>query len=68
MIINLKHEMDKANKLLELHQKTKHLLIIKINEILKALESIEMQQSKLKTQQIEKIKAKAKEILNYLNK
>ena len=67
MIINLKQEMDKANKLLELHQKTKHLLIVKINEILKALESTEVQ-SKLKQKQIEKIKAKAKEILSYLNK
>ena len=66
-MINLKQEMDKANKLLELHQKTKHLLIVKINEILKALESTEVQ-SKLKQKQIEKIKAKAKEILNYLNK
>ena len=65
MTINLKNEMIKINELLLLHQKTKAMIIKKIDNLLKALDTAEAK-SKLQQQQIDKATAKAKEILNYL--
>ena len=67
MTINPKNEMIKINELLLLHQKTKVILTKKIDNLLKALDTAEAK-SKLQQQQIDKVTAKAKEILNYLSK
>ncbi len=67
MTINLKNEMIKINELLLLHQKSKVILTKKIDNLLKALDTDEAK-TKLQQQQIDKVKAKAKEILNYLSK
>ena len=67
MTINPKNEMIKINELLLLHQKTKVILTKKIDNLLKALDTDEAK-TKLQQQQIDKVKAKAKEILNYLSK
>ncbi len=67
MTINLKNEMIKINELLLLHQKAKAILIKKIDNLLKALDTAEAK-TKLQQQQIDKVTAKAKEILNYLSK
>ena len=67
MSINLKNEMIKINELLLLHQKTKAILTKKIDALLIVLDTDEAK-TKLQQQQIDKVKAKAKEILNYLNK
>ena len=67
MTINPKNEMIKINELLLLHQKTKAILTKKIDNLLKALDTAEAK-TKLQQQQIDKVKAKAKEILNYLSK
>ena len=66
-MVNLKKEMIKINGLLLLHQKTKALLVKKINDLLIVLDTAEAK-SKLHKQEIDKIIDKAKEILNYLNK
>ena len=66
MTINLKNEMIKINELLLLHQKTKAILTKKIDNLLKVLDTAEAK-SKLQ-QQIDKVTAKAKEILSYLSK
>ena len=67
MTINLKNEMIKINELLLLHQKTKVILTKKIDALLIVLDTDEAK-TKLQQQQIDKAKAKAKEILNYLSK
>lgn len=67
MKINAKNEMLTINKLLELHQKTKAILIKKIDTLLIALDTAEAK-SKLHKQEIDKVTAKAKEILAYLNR
>ena len=67
MTINLKNEMIKINELLLLHQKTKVILTKKIDNLLKALDTDEAK-TKLQQEQIDKVKAKAKEILSYLSK
>jgi hypothetical protein len=67
MKISIYDEMLTINKLLELHQKTKAILIKKIDKLLNVLDTDEAK-SKLHKQQIDKATAKAKEILNYLNK
>jgi len=67
MTINLKNEMIKINELLLLHQKTKAMIIKNIDNLLKVLDTAEAK-TKLQQQQIDKVTAKAKEILNYLNK
>ena len=67
MTINLKNEMIKINELLLLHQKAKVILTKKIDNLLKALDTAEAK-TKLQQQQIDKAKAKAKEILSYLSK
>ena len=67
MSINLKNEMIKINELLLLHQKTKVILTKKIDNLLIVLDTDEAK-TKLQQQQIDKAKAKAKEILNYLSK
>ena len=67
MTINPKNEMIKINELLLLHQKTKVILTKKIDNLLKALDTDEAK-TKLQQQQIDKVTAKAKEILNYLSK
>lgn len=67
MTINLKNEMIKINELLLLHQKTKAMIIKRIDNLLKVLDTAEAK-SKLQQQQIDKVKAKAKEILSYLSK
>ena len=67
MTINPKNEMIKINELLLLHQKTKVVIIKKIDNLLKALDTAEAK-SKLQQQQIDKVTAKAKEILSYLSK
>lgn len=67
MKINIEDEMLTINKLLELHQKTKAILIKKIDRLLKAFDTAEAK-SKLHKQEIDKVKAKANEILAYLNK
>ena len=66
-MVNSKKEMIEINGLLLLHQKTKAMLIKKINDLLIALDKAEAK-SKLQQEQIDKVTAKAKEILNYLNK
>ena len=66
-MINLKNEMVKINGLLELHQKTKAILKKKIDNLLIALDTAEAK-NKLDKQEIDKVTAKAKEILNYINK
>ena len=66
-MVNIGDEMLTINKLLELHQKTKAILIKKIDTLLIALGTTEAK-SKLHKQQIDKVTAKAQEILNYLNK
>ena len=66
-MINLKNEMVKINGLLELHQKTKAILKKKIDNLLIALDTAEAK-NKLDKQEIDKVTAKAKEILSYLNK
>ena len=65
--MNPKKEMIEINGLLLLHQKTKDMLIKKIEDLLIALDTAEAK-SKLQQEQIDKVTAKAKEILNYLNK
>ena len=65
MTINLKNEMVKINELLLLHQKTKAILTKKIDALLIVLDTDEAK-TKLQQQQIDKVTAKAKEILNYL--
>ena len=67
MTINLKNEMIKINELLLLHQKTKAILTKKVDALLIVLDTDEAK-TKLQQQQIDKATAKAKEILNYLNK
>ena len=67
MTINLKNEMIKINELLLLHQKTKVILTKKIDALLIALDTAEAK-TKLQQQQIDKVTAKAKEILSYLSK
>ena len=67
MTINLKNEMIKINELLLLHQKTKVILTKKIDALLIVLDTDEAK-TKLQQQQIDKVKAKAKEILSYLSK
>ena len=67
MTINLKNEMIKINELLLLHQKTKAMIIKRIDNLLKVLDTDEAK-TKLQQQQIDKATAKAKEILNYLSK
>ena len=67
MTINLKNEMIKINELLLLHQKSKVILTKKIDALLIVLDRDEAK-TKLQQQQIDKVKAKAKEILNYLSK
>ena len=67
MTINPKNEMIKINELLLLHQKTKVVIIKKIDNLLKALDTAEAK-SKLHKQEIDKVTAKAKEILSYLSK
>ena len=67
MTINLKNEMIKINELLLLHQKTKAMIIKRIDNLLKVLDTDEAK-SKLHKQEIDKVTLKAKEILNYLNK
>mgnify|MGYP003486705173 FL=1 len=67
MTINLKNEMIKINELLLLHQKTKVILTKKIDNLLKALNTDEAK-TKLQQQQIDKVTAKAKEVLSYLSK
>ena len=64
-MINPKKEIIEINGLLLLHQKTKSMLIKKIEDLLIALDTAEAK-SKLQQQQIDKVTAKAKEILNYL--
>lgn len=66
-MINPKKEMIEINGLLLLHQKTKDMLIKKIEDLLIALATAEAK-SKLHKQQIHKVTAKAQEMLNYLNK
>ena len=66
-MVNPKKEMIEINGLLLLHQKTKDMLIKKIEDLLIALDTAEAK-SKLQQEQIDKVTAKAKEILNYLNK
>ena len=66
MTINLKNEMIKINELLLLHQKTKVILTKKIDALLIVLDTDEAK-TKLQQQQIDKVTAKAKEILNYLS-
>ena len=66
-MINPKKEIIEINGLLLLHQKTKSMLIKKIEDLLIALDTAEAK-SKLQQEQIDKVTAKAKEILNYLNK
>ena len=65
--MNPKKEMIEINGLLLLHQKTKAMLIKKIEDLLIALNTAEAK-SKLQQEQIDKVTAKAKEILNYLLK
>ena len=65
-MVNQKKEMIEINGLLLLHQKTKAMMIKKIDNLLKALETAEAK-TKLQQQQIDKVTAKAKEILNYLS-
>ena len=67
MTINLKNEMIKINELLLLHQKTKAILTKKVDALLIVLDTDEAK-TKLQQQQIDKVKAKAKEILSYLSK
>ena len=67
MTINPKNEMIKINELLLLHQKTKVILTKKIDALLIVLDTDEAK-TKLQQQQIDKAKAKAKEILSYLSK
>ena len=67
MTINPKNEMIKINELLLLHQKTKAILTKKIDALLIVLDTDEAK-TKLQQQQIDKAKAKAKEILSYLSK
>ena len=66
-MMNPKKEMIEINGLLLLHQKAKAMLVKKINDLLIALDKAEAK-SKLQQEQIDKVTAKAKEILNYLNK
>ena len=67
MTINPKNEMIKINELLLLHQKTKAILTKKVDALLIVLDTDEAK-TKLQQQQIDKTKAKAKEILSYLSK
>ena len=67
MTINLKNEMVKINELLLLHQKTKAILTKKVDALLIVLDTDEAK-TKLQQQQIDKVTAKAKEILSYLSK
>ena len=67
MTNNLKNEMIKINELLLLHQKTKAILTKKIDALLIVLDTDEAK-TKLQQQQIDKVTAKAKEILSYLSK
>ncbi len=66
MTINLKNEMIKINELLLLHQKTKAILTKKVDALLIVLDTDEAK-TKLQQQQIDKVTAKAKEILSYLS-
>ena len=67
MKISIYDEMLAINKLLELHQKTKAILIKKIDKLLNVLDTDEAK-SKLHQEHINKVNAKAKEILEYLSK
>ena len=66
-MINPKKEMIEINGLLLLHQKTKSMLIKKIEDLLIALDTAEAK-SKLHKQEIDKVNAKAQEMLKYLSK
>ena len=61
MTINPKNEMIKINELLLLHQKTKAMIIKKVDALLIVLDTDEAK-TKLQQQQIDKATAKAKEI------
>ena len=67
MTINLKNEMIKINELLLLHQKAKAMIIKRIDNLLKVLDTAEAK-TKLQQQQIDKVSLKAKAILNHLLK
>ena len=67
MTINPKNEMIKINELLLLHQRTKAMIIKKIDNLLVVLDTDEAK-TKLQQQQIDNVIAKAKEILNHLLK
>ena len=67
MTINLKNEMIKINELLLLQQRTKAMLIKKIEDLLIVLDTGEAK-TKLQQQQIDNVTTKAKEILSYLSK
>ena len=67
MMINPQKEMIKINELLLLRQRTKAMIIKKIDALLIVLDTDEAK-TKLQQQQIDKVKAKAKEILSYLSK
>ena len=67
MTINPKNEMIKINELLLLHQKSKVILTKKIDALLIVLDT-DKAKTKLQQQQIDKVTAKAKEILSYLSK
>ena len=67
MKISIYDEMLTINKLLELHQKTKAILIKKIDKLLNVLDTDEAK-SKLHQEHINKANAKTKEILEYLSK
>ena len=67
MTINPQKEMIRINELLLLQQRTKAMIIKKIDDLLIVLDTGEAK-TKLQQQQIDNATTKAKEILSYLSK
>ena len=64
---NISHKMKKINSILDIHLKTKAILIKLINELLNDLNNATIK-DEAHQHSVNKVRAKAKEILNYLNK
>lgn len=64
---NISHKMKKINSILDIHLKTKAILIKRINELLNDLNNTTIK-NEAHLHSVNKVRAKANEILAYLNR
>ena len=64
---NISHKMKKINSILDIHLKTKAILIKRINELLNDLNNTTIK-NEAHQHSVNKVTAKAQEILAYLNR